>query len=131
MRKWGQWIKEQAEKELSEFYPKDPDGSTPVAYLWARTITCEGPGCGAEVPLVRSLLLLAKSDRRWRRNWWRAKPQNVWNSRSSSNVMAMVKPGRSATHYCDSQLRWNHQTWFCNMPLLRIYDASGTNPRTT
>ena len=63
VRKWGQWIKEQAEKELSEFYPKDPDGSTPVAYLWARTITCEGPGCGAEVPLVRSLLLLAKSDR--------------------------------------------------------------------
>ena len=57
VRKWGEWIKEQAEKELAEFYPKDPDGATPIAYLWARTIKCEGPGCGAEVPLVRSLWL--------------------------------------------------------------------------
>jgi adenine-specific DNA methylase len=54
VRKWGAWIKEQAEKELAEFYPKDPDGATPIAYLWARTIKCEGPGCGAEVPLIRS-----------------------------------------------------------------------------
>ncbi len=46
VRKWGQWIKEQAEKELAEFYPKDPDGATPIAYLWARTIRCEGPDAG-------------------------------------------------------------------------------------
>lgn len=63
VRKWGQWIKEQAEKELAEFYPKDPDGATPIAYLWARTITCEGPGCGAEVPLIRSLWLARKDNR--------------------------------------------------------------------
>ncbi len=63
VRKWGQWIKEQAEKELAEFYPKDPDGSTPIAYLWARTITCEGPGCGVEVPLFRSPWLLKKGKR--------------------------------------------------------------------
>ena len=50
VRTWGQWIKEQAEKELGEFYPKDTDGATPIAYLWARTIRCEGPNCGAEVP---------------------------------------------------------------------------------
>ena len=46
VRKWGEWVKKEAEKELAEFYPKDPDGATPIAYLWARTITCEGPGCG-------------------------------------------------------------------------------------
>jgi adenine-specific DNA methylase len=63
VRKWGQWIKEQAEKELAEFYPKDPDGATPIAYLWARTITCEGPGCGAEVPMIRSLWLAKKGER--------------------------------------------------------------------
>lgn len=63
VRKWGAWIKEQAEAELAEFYPKDEDGATPIAYLWARTVTCEGPGCGAEVPLIRSLWL-AKKDRR-------------------------------------------------------------------
>jgi putative DNA methylase len=63
VRKWGQWIKAEAEKELAEFYPKDPDGATPIAYLWARTIRCEGPGCGAEVPLMRSLWLAKKGDR--------------------------------------------------------------------
>lgn len=60
VRKWGQWIKEEAEKELAEYYPKDPDGATPIAYLWVRTITCEGPSCGAEVPLIRSLWLAKK-----------------------------------------------------------------------
>ena len=63
VRKWGQWLKEQAEKELAEFYPRDADGSTPIAYLWARTIRCEGPGCGAEVPLLRSLWLAKKGNR--------------------------------------------------------------------
>lgn len=61
VRKWGERIKVEAEKELSQFYPKDPDGATPIAYLWARTIICEGPGCGAEVPLMRSLWLAKKS----------------------------------------------------------------------
>jgi len=63
VRKWGQWVKEQAEQELAEFYPKDSDGATPIAYLWARTIICEGPGCGAEVPLIRSLWLAKKGER--------------------------------------------------------------------
>ena len=63
VRKWGTWIKSEAKKELAEFYPKDPDGATPIAYLWARTIRCEGPGCGAEVPLIRSLWLAKKANR--------------------------------------------------------------------
>ncbi len=63
VRKCGDWIKTETEKELAEFYPKDPDGATPIAYLWARTIQCEGPGCGVKVPLIRSLWL-AKKDKR-------------------------------------------------------------------
>jgi adenine-specific DNA methylase len=63
VRHWGQWVKEAAQTELSQFYPQDADGSTPIAYLWARTIVCEGPGCGAEVPLMRSLYLCKKSNR--------------------------------------------------------------------
>ena len=62
VRKWGEWIKNAAEKELGEFYPKDRDGGTPIAYLWARTIRCEGPNCGAEVPLMRSLWLSNKAN---------------------------------------------------------------------
>ena len=53
LRHVGQQVKEAAEKELVHFYPQDPDGSRPIAYLWARTVRCEGVGCGAEIPLVR------------------------------------------------------------------------------
>ncbi len=63
VRKWGDWIKREAEKELAQFYPKDADGASPIAYLWARTVQCEGPGCGAEVPLIRSLWLAKKANR--------------------------------------------------------------------
>lgn len=61
VQKWGDWIRSKAEQELSEFYPPDNDGAVPLAYLWARCIRCEGPGCGAEVPLVRSLWLAKKA----------------------------------------------------------------------
>ncbi len=61
VRYWGNWVKQQAEQELADYYPLDEDGATPIAYLWARTITCEGPGCGAEVPLMRSLWLAKKN----------------------------------------------------------------------
>jgi adenine-specific DNA methylase len=68
VRKWGEWVKTEAEKDLADFYPNDPDGARPIAYLWARTVQCEGPGCGAEVPLVRSL-------------WLGKKPHNSWSLR--------------------------------------------------
>ena len=57
-------IKKQAEQELAEFYPKDPDGATPIAYLWARTVKCESPNCGVEIPLMRSFWLCKKSNRK-------------------------------------------------------------------
>lgn len=64
LRRVGAEIKEQVGKELAELYPKDPDGATPIAYLWARTVRCESPNCGAEIPLVRSLWLCKKAGRR-------------------------------------------------------------------
>jgi putative DNA methylase len=51
-------------KELEDFYPPDADGSRPIAYLWARTVRCEAPNCGAEIPLVRSFWLVQKSRRK-------------------------------------------------------------------
>jgi adenine-specific DNA methylase len=63
VRRWGRWIQNEAVRELAEFYPKDKDGATPIAYLWARTVLCEGPGCGAEIPLIRSFWLTKKSSR--------------------------------------------------------------------
>lgn len=45
------------------FYLQDADGATQIAYLWARAIRCEGPWCGAEVPLIRSLWRAKKANR--------------------------------------------------------------------
>jgi hypothetical protein len=65
LRHVGKQVKEAAEKELAQYYPPDPDGSRPIAYIWARTVRCEGIGCGAEIPLVRSFWLSNKAGRRW------------------------------------------------------------------
>jgi putative DNA methylase len=62
LRRVGKEVKAAAEKELAEFYPKDPDGARPIAYLWARTINCEAPNCGAEIPLIRSFILRKKTN---------------------------------------------------------------------
>src|SRR5712691_9718572 len=64
LRRVGVEVKQAAERELAEFYPTDPDGAKPIAYLWARTIRCESPNCGAEIPLVRSFWLCKKANRR-------------------------------------------------------------------
>ena len=64
LRRVGGEIKRQAEQELADLYPKDPDGATPIAYLWARTVRCEAPNCGAEIPLMRSFWLCKKARRK-------------------------------------------------------------------
>ena len=62
VRYWGNWMLEKAREELAEFYPPDPDGSVPVAYLWSRTIPC--PSCNAEMPLIRQYWLARKDKKR-------------------------------------------------------------------
>jgi len=64
LRRVGREIKQAAENELAEFYPPDPDGAVPIAHLWARTVRCETPNCGAEIPLVRSFWLCKKDKRK-------------------------------------------------------------------
>jgi putative DNA methylase len=59
VKKWGNWVLEEAKKEIAKFYPNDEDGSIPVGYYWMRTIPCQNPSCGAEIPLTA--------------NWWLAK----------------------------------------------------------
>ncbi|WP_038382718.1 DUF1156 domain-containing protein [Bradyrhizobium elkanii] len=75
VRRWGEWVKCEAEKDLAQFYPKDTDSSTPIAYLWARTILSEAPDQGPiaiEIPLLRSMWLAKKKGRnralRWKRD---------------------------------------------------------------
>lgn len=53
-------VETRARARLADVHPTERDGRA-IAYLWARTIRCEGPGCGIELPLVRSYWLDKKS----------------------------------------------------------------------
>lgn len=77
VEKWANKILEEAREEIGEFYPTetgeglvgkrdvDPEqaGWTPVGYLWARTIPCQNPTCGATIPLIRQFWLSKKDDK--------------------------------------------------------------------
>ena len=62
VRLWGQWILEKTHKELASYYPMI-DGKKTVAYLWARTIPCQDPQCGATIPLLKTLWLCKKAEK--------------------------------------------------------------------
>jgi putative DNA methylase len=64
VRRWGEWVLEEVRKELAEFYPPESDGSLPVGYIWARTVRCQNPACGAEIPLMRQFWLAKKKKKR-------------------------------------------------------------------
>lgn len=64
IRRYGRWIRDQAEASIGHLYPKamTPDGrEVPViAWLWARTVQCPNPACGVQMPLIRSRWLSKK-----------------------------------------------------------------------
>ncbi len=70
VRHYGQWMRDEAEKRIGHLYPTVtlPAGqgggqATVIAWLWARTVTCPNPACGAEMLLVRSFWLSKKKNR--------------------------------------------------------------------
>lgn len=56
VRRYGQWMRDEAEKRIGHLYPKAtlPDGTkaTVIAWIWARTVTCPNPACGIAMPLT-------------------------------------------------------------------------------
>lgn len=62
LRRIGSEVRKTAAKELAALYPSDAKNSSPIAYLWSRTVTCDT--CGADIPLVRSFWLSTKSNRK-------------------------------------------------------------------
>jgi len=70
VRFYGKWMRDEAEKRIGYLYPKveltaKNDGNAVViAWLWARTVKCPNPACGARMPLVRSFWLSSKPGKR-------------------------------------------------------------------
>jgi len=77
VERWANRLLKEAREEIGRFYPTEggdglvgkrevteTDGWTPVGYLWARTIPCQNPSCGAEIPLIRQFWLAKKKNKR-------------------------------------------------------------------
>jgi len=80
VRYYGQWMRAEAEKRIGHLYPKvnisrellaeradlrrqglqAGDQLTVIAWLWARTVKCPNPACGAQMPLAASFTLSTK-----------------------------------------------------------------------
>lgn len=60
IEKWGAIIFKDATQILAKYYPLLEDGSIPIGYFWARTLPCQNPICGAEIPLMRQYWLSKK-----------------------------------------------------------------------
>jgi len=63
VERWANIILDEARAEIGRFYPPDPGGWIPVGYLWARTIPCQNPSCGAEIPLIKQFWLAKKANK--------------------------------------------------------------------
>ena len=108
LRKVGSEIKQQTEQELADLYPTDPDGATPIAYLWARTVRCEAPNCGAEIPLMSSFWLCNEPKRKWALRYWiersAGEPPSVefevFEPKADSEVCASTITDAKATCIC-------------------------------
>ena len=76
--KWVQWVGDEAEKRLTEFFPSLP-GEKVQNYLWAHTVVC--PSCQSVVPLSP--------------NWWLSKTSNYagkGQARKATSDWYAVKP---------------------------------------
>lgn len=65
---YGNLLKRKAFEKIGHLYPKVHideinQDATVIAWLWARTVKCPNPVCGAEVPLVHSFDLSKKKDK--------------------------------------------------------------------
>ena len=60
VKKWATVINGAVEKEIGHFYKGDPDGASVIGYYFNRTIKCQNPACGAEIPLTTNYWLAQK-----------------------------------------------------------------------
>jgi putative DNA methylase len=66
---YGKWVVDEARKRIGSFYPsislQTNSTATVIAWLWARTVRCPNPLCGAEMPLIKSFALSTKKGKEW------------------------------------------------------------------
>lgn len=102
VRYYSEWIRARAYETIGHLYP-DCNNETVIAWLWARTVKCPNPACGAKMPLVRSFWL---SKKKGKRRW--VEPQIDYDARQirfeigggKGTAPEATKTGRGANFKC-------------------------------
>lgn len=102
IRWYGKWVCQRAAKKLEKLYPKGSRGEQVVAWLWARTVKCPNPACGAEMPLVKTFVLASKGEQK---TWIepkvsRTKKQVEFSIAHGKTPPSAAKVGRGAKFKC-------------------------------
>ena len=92
---YGQWMRDEAQHRIGHMYPDaiGPNGEklTPIAWMWARTVTSPDPSWSGHVPLVSSWVLANRP----------GKPK-VWVEpiidRDSQTISYEIREGGEPTH---------------------------------
>ncbi|PSB50411.1 DNA methylase [filamentous cyanobacterium Phorm 6] len=97
--KWVQWVGDEAEKRLTEFFPSLP-GETVQNYLWAHTVVC--PSCQSVVPLSPNWWLYKRPEKQNLHKWCAVKP--IPNSEQKRVDFELVKgnKGKESTIKTDA-----------------------------
>ena len=88
-------VRERVWSRVGKYFSEGP--SMPMAYIWARTIRCEGPACGMEIPLLTSPILCK---RKGKHAWIEFTGDSIDNKlsytvKTSINPPKSVLPGTS------------------------------------
>lgn len=63
VRKVALRLKEKVDRRLEQFFVPSSNDEKPLTYIWARTLVCEGPGCGVTFPLLRSMCIARRGNK--------------------------------------------------------------------
>lgn len=105
IRKYGQWMRDEAEKRVGHLYPKatlkDGTEANVIAWIWARTVNCPNPACGVSTPLVGSLWLGKKKGREaWLRPVMSGKEVEFEIGTAPSGPEYSIRVGKGAKFLC-------------------------------
>ena len=99
VRLWGQWVLENARREIVQYYPVI-DGKPTVAYLWARTIPCQDPKCGAAIPLLKTLWICKKAEKTLKDTPENRNRPDFLRLKETKNQTKVVINGKRALKLC-------------------------------
>jgi len=92
--KWVQWVGDEAEKRLAEFFPSLP-GETVQNYLWAHTVVC--PSCQSVVPLSPNWWLDKSPGSAKKGQWCAVKPIPNLEQKRVDFELVKGKKGKETT----------------------------------